>query len=166
MKVLGFRPSLNFISNPLYENKPDELKKHVLYNIDTLIEKELNKLDEHIKNYSFYNVKKISEIIANPNNDEKMKEYINYIQNNSIMELKSLNNRTDEEIEQMEKEIEEEGTTIGQPVLGNGQETGAGQASATGVQPEDNTQERLSTESLTPQLDAEVEKSALGINRK
>ena len=73
---------------------------------------------------------------------------------------------TDEEIEQMEKEIEEEGTTISQPVSGDGQETGAGQASATGVQPEDNTQERLSTESLTPQLDAEVEKSALGINRK
>jgi len=73
---------------------------------------------------------------------------------------------TDEEIEKMEKEIEEEGTAISQPVSGDGQETGAGQTSATGVQPEDNTQERLSTESLTPQLDAEVEKSALSINRK
>jgi len=79
---------------------------------------------------------------------------------------KNVLHMTDEEIEEMEKQIEEEGTAISQPVSGDGQETGAGQASAAGVQPEDNTQERLSTESLTPQLDAEVEKSALSINRK
>ena len=64
---------------------------------------------------------------------------------------------TDEEIEQMEKEIEEEG-----PVVQPGDE----QAQQGQVPPEDNTMERTPSESATPELDAEVEKSALNINKK
>ena len=66
---------------------------------------------------------------------------------------------TEEEIETMEAEIEEEGS---QPVLGNGQEDAAaqGQAGATEFAPEDNTQESSSQESLTPQLDDSVNKYA------
>jgi hypothetical protein len=64
---------------------------------------------------------------------------------------------TDEEIEQMEKEIEEEG-----PVVQPGDE----QAQQGQVPSEDNTMERAPSESATPELDAEVEKSALNINRK
>ena len=66
---------------------------------------------------------------------------------------------TDEEIEQMEKEIEEEG-----PVVQPGDEQAQGQQGQ--VPPEDNTLERVPSESATPELDAEVEKSALNINRK
>jgi len=66
---------------------------------------------------------------------------------------------TDEEIEQMQKEIEEEGTVV---------QTGDEQAQAQQgqVPPEDNSMERTPSESATPELDAEVEKSALNINRK
>ena len=66
---------------------------------------------------------------------------------------------TEEEIETMEAEIEEEGS---QPVLGDGQESAAaqGQAGATEFAPEDNTQESSSQESLTPQLDDSVNKYA------
>ena len=64
---------------------------------------------------------------------------------------------TDEEIEQMEKEIEEEG-----PVAQPGDE----QAQQGQVPPEDNTFERTPAESETPELDNQVEKSALNINRK
>jgi hypothetical protein len=66
---------------------------------------------------------------------------------------------TDEEIEQMEKEIEEEG-----PVVQPGDEQA--QAEQGQVPPEDNSIERAPSESDTPELDAEVEKSALNINRK
>ena len=66
---------------------------------------------------------------------------------------------TDEEIEQMEKEIEEEG-----PVVQPGDEQA--QAEQGQVPPEDNSMERAPSESDTPELDAEVEKSALNINRK
>lgn len=71
---------------------------------------------------------------------------------------------TDEEIEQMEKEIEEEGS---QPALADGQEA-SDQAANTGAaaQAEDNTQESSGTESLTPQLDDAVNKYAFNINRK
>jgi hypothetical protein len=65
---------------------------------------------------------------------------------------------TDEEITQMEKEIEEEG-----PVVQPGDEQAQQQGQ---VPPEDNSAERTSFESATPELDAEVEKSALNINRK
>ena len=66
---------------------------------------------------------------------------------------------TDEEIEQMEKEIEEEG-----PVAQPGDEQA--QAQQGQVPPEDNTMERTPSESDTPELDADVERSALNINRK
>ena len=66
---------------------------------------------------------------------------------------------TDEEIEQMEKEIEEEG-----PAVQPGDEQA--QAQQGQVPPEDNSMERTPSESATPELDAEVEKSALNINRK
>jgi hypothetical protein len=66
---------------------------------------------------------------------------------------------TDEEIEQMQKEIEEEG-----PVVQPGDEQA--QAQQGQVPPEDNSMERTPSESATPELDAEVEKSALNINRK
>ena len=66
---------------------------------------------------------------------------------------------TDEEIEQMEKEIEEEG-----PIVQPGDEQA--QAEQGQVSPEDNSMERAPSESDTPELDAEVEKSALNINRK
>jgi len=66
---------------------------------------------------------------------------------------------TDEEIEQMQKEIEEEG-----PVVQPGDEQA--QAQQGQVPPEDNSVERTPSESATPELDAEVEKSALNINRK
>jgi hypothetical protein len=71
---------------------------------------------------------------------------------------------TDEDIEEMEKEIEEEGS---QPVLADGEETSA-QATNAGAtaQAEDNTQESSGTESLTPQLDNAVNKYAFNINRK
>lgn len=71
---------------------------------------------------------------------------------------------TDEEIEQMEKEIEEEGS---QPALADGQEA-SDQAANTdaAAQAEDNTQESSGTESLTPQLDDAVNKYAFNINRK
>lgn len=65
---------------------------------------------------------------------------------------------TDEEITQMEKEIKEEG-----PVVQPGDEQAQQQGQ---VPPEDNSAERTSFESATPELDAEVEKSALNINRK
>ena len=66
---------------------------------------------------------------------------------------------TDEEIEQMEKEIEEEG-----PVAQPGDEQA--QAQQEQVPPEDNSMERAPSESETPELDAEVERSALNINKK
>ena len=71
---------------------------------------------------------------------------------------------TDEEIEEMEKEIEEEGS---QPVLADGQETSAQATNADAAsQAEDNTQESSGTESLTPQLDDAVNKYAFSINKR
>ena len=71
---------------------------------------------------------------------------------------------TDKEIEEMEKEIEEEGS---QPVLADGEETSAQATNADATsQAEDNTQESSGTESLTPQLDDAVNKYAFNINRK
>ena len=66
---------------------------------------------------------------------------------------------TDEEITQMEKEIEEEG-----PVAQPGDEQA--QAQQEQVPPEDNSMERTPSESETPELDADVERSALNINKK
>jgi len=71
---------------------------------------------------------------------------------------------TDEDIEEMEKEIEEESS---QPVLADGEETSAQATNADATsQAEDNTQESSGTESLTPQLDDAVNKYAFNINRK
>lgn len=64
---------------------------------------------------------------------------------------------TDEEIEQMQKEIEEEGPPV-QP--------GDEQQQQEDISQEDNVTERTPSESDTPELDAEVEKSAININRK
>ena len=71
---------------------------------------------------------------------------------------------TDEDIEEMEKEIEEEGS---QPVLADGQETSAQATNADATaQAEVNTQESSGTESLTPQLDDAVNKYAFNINKR
>jgi len=67
---------------------------------------------------------------------------------------------TDEEIEKMEEEIEEEG-----PITPPGGDQQQGQAGGD-AEPVDNTYEKQDSESLTPELDNSVEKSALNINRK
>ncbi len=76
---------------------------------------------------------------------------------------------TDEEIKQMDKELQDESENLPEaqqgPVLGANQPQTEG-VSATEFPPQNNTQEDGTTESLTPQLDAEVEKYSLGINRK
>jgi hypothetical protein len=81
---------------------------------------------------------------------------------------KNVLHMTDDEIEQMEKQIEEEGTAVGESLSNDGQETQqfANQQTPGAVQSQDNTQESGSTESVTPQLDSEVEKFALNINKK
>jgi hypothetical protein len=68
----------------------------------------------------------------------------------------------------MEKQIEEEGTAVGESLSNDGQETQqfANQQTPGAVQSQDNTQESGSTESVTPQLDSEVEKFTLNINKK
>jgi hypothetical protein len=67
---------------------------------------------------------------------------------------------TDEEIEKMEEEIEEEG-----PITPPGGDQQQGQSDGD-AEPVDNTYEKQDSESLTPELDNTVEKSALNINRK
>jgi len=70
----------------------------------------------------------------------------------------------DEEIEQMQKEIEEEEEQgIGQPV---NQVGGEPQATAEQYPPENNTVEQGASESLTPMLDADVEKYSTILNRR
>ena len=73
---------------------------------------------------------------------------------------------TDEEIEEMQKEIAEEKETLPDdmqgPVLGGPQQSAQPQ-----VEPEDNTVENAEEpESLTPQLDDEVNKSVVNINNR
>jgi len=65
---------------------------------------------------------------------------------------------SDEEIEEMAKEMEEDGST---DMLAQAQQPEGGDQ----VEPVDNTTDRMATESPTPQLDAEVEKYSVGINR-
>jgi hypothetical protein len=81
---------------------------------------------------------------------------------------KNVLHMTDEEIEEMEKQIEKEGTAIGESIPGNGQESEqiTNQQTTGSVQPEDNTQEGSGSESVTPQLDSEVEKFTMNINKK
>jgi hypothetical protein len=70
----------------------------------------------------------------------------------------------DEEIEQMQKEMdEEEEQGIGQPVNPAG---GEPQVTAEQYPPEDNTVEQGASESLTPMLDADVEKYSTILNRR
>jgi hypothetical protein len=70
----------------------------------------------------------------------------------------------DGEIEQMQKEIEEEEEQgIGQPV---NSASGEPQVTAEQYPPEDNTTEQGSSESLTPMLDADVEKYSSILNRR
>jgi hypothetical protein len=70
----------------------------------------------------------------------------------------------DEEIEQMQKEMdEEEEQGIGQPVNPTG---GEPQVTAEQYPPEDNTVEQGASESLTPMLDADVEKYSTILNRR
>jgi hypothetical protein len=70
----------------------------------------------------------------------------------------------DSEIEQMQKEIdEEEEQGIGQPV---NQVGGEPQVTAEQYPPEDNTVEQGASESLTPMLDADVEKYSTILNRR
>ena len=70
----------------------------------------------------------------------------------------------DEEIEQMQKEMdEEEEQGIGQPV---NQVGGEPQVTAEQYPPEDNTVEQGASESLTPMLDADVEKYLTILNRR
>jgi Bacteriophage T4-like portal protein (Gp20) len=64
---------------------------------------------------------------------------------------------SDDEIEQMDKEMEEDGSLD--------MAAASQDATETNVENVDNTVERLPTESPTPQLDSEVEKYSVGINR-
>jgi hypothetical protein len=72
----------------------------------------------------------------------------------------------DEEIEKMEKEIsDEEEQGIGGPTVSPEQQA-TQQAEAEQYPPEDNTQEAGSTESLTPQLDADVKRYTSILNKQ
>ena len=80
---------------------------------------------------------------------------------------------TDEEIEEMEKEIQDEQDSIAMPQPEGGVPGEAGQdqmqqpgQDQAGSVPPDNTQDQQETESLTPQLDADVNKTVFNINRK
>ena len=80
---------------------------------------------------------------------------------------------TDEEIEDMDKEIQDEQDSVAmpQPEGGAPAEQDAGQQQMPGQEeagglPPDNTQDEQETESLTPQLDAEVNQTTFNINRK
>jgi len=70
---------------------------------------------------------------------------------------------TDEDIEQMEKQIEEEGPRTPVDAQGNAIQP---EVSEEQYPPEDNVTEAGASESLTPELDAMVEKFSSGINRK
>jgi hypothetical protein len=78
---------------------------------------------------------------------------------------KNVLQQSDEDIEAMEEQMnEEQEQGIGQPM----QQPGFEQASVTAEDypPEDNTQEQSSSESMTPMLDAEVEKYSSLLNRR
>ena len=70
---------------------------------------------------------------------------------------------TDEEIDEMEKQIEEEGPRDPVDAQGNPIQP---EVSADQYPPEDNVSEEGSAESMTPELDAKVEKFSTGINKK
>ena len=70
---------------------------------------------------------------------------------------------TDEDIEEMEKQIEEEGPRTPTDAQGNPIQP---EVSEEQYPPEDNVTEAGASESMTPELDAMVEKFSSGINRK
>ncbi len=67
---------------------------------------------------------------------------------------------SDEEIQEMDKEMEEDGSV---DMFNQSQDTQGGTQTSTEVV--DNTIDKEPTESLTPQLDSEVEKYSVGINK-
>lgn len=69
---------------------------------------------------------------------------------------------TDEEIEKMEEQIEEEGPRTPMDAQGNSTQP---EVSADQYQPQDNTQDVGPSESMTPELDASVEKFSGNINK-
>jgi hypothetical protein len=71
---------------------------------------------------------------------------------------------TDDDIKKIDKELKNENETL--PSSQQGPVLGQEGASPTEFPPQDNTQEDSSSESITPQLDSEVEKYSLGINKK
>ena len=71
---------------------------------------------------------------------------------------------TDDDIKRIDKELKNESETL--PSGQQGPVLGQEGASPTEFPPQDNTQEDNSSESITPQLDSEVEKYSLGINKK
>jgi hypothetical protein len=71
---------------------------------------------------------------------------------------------TDDDIKKIDKELKNESETL--PSSQQGPVLGQEGASPTEFPPQDNTQEDSSSESITPQLDSEVEKYSLGINKK
>ena len=73
---------------------------------------------------------------------------------------------TEEEIEEMEKQIEEEGPRDPVDAQGNPIQQPEEQVSAEQYPPEDNVSESGGSESLTPELDAMVQKFSTGINKK
>ncbi len=78
---------------------------------------------------------------------------------------KNILQQTDEDIEAMEKEMAKESEQgVGQPLQQPGMEQE--QVSAEEYPPEDNTQENGASESMTPMLDAEVEKYSSLLNRR
>ncbi len=79
---------------------------------------------------------------------------------------------TDEEIESMEKEIQDEQDSLAMPQPEGGApgepeagQAGPGQEQADSLPP-DNTQDQQETESMTPQLDSDVNQMVFNINRK
>jgi hypothetical protein len=73
---------------------------------------------------------------------------------------------TDEQIDEMDKQIEEEGPRDPIDAQGNPIEQSEEQVSAEQYPPEDNVSESGGSESMTPELDAMVQKFSTGINKK
>ena len=73
---------------------------------------------------------------------------------------------TEEEIDEMEKQIEEEGPRDPIDAQGNPIQQPEEQVSAEQYPPEDNVSEGGGSESMTPELDAMVQKFSTGINKK
>jgi len=71
---------------------------------------------------------------------------------------------TDDDVKRIDKELKNESETL--PSAQQGPVLGQEGASPAEFPPQDNTQENSSSESVTPQLDSEVEKYSLGINKK